>query len=146
DLEHFQFNTAVSSLMELLNYLAKAKDTAINQTSEWQEAIKTLVLLIAPLAPHISEELWEALGQPYSIHKQAWPKYDASLAATEVFTLIVQINGKLRERIENVSLSANDEEVKQLALTHINIAAQLADKELKNVIYVPKRLVNIVVK
>ena len=146
DLEHFQFNTAVSSLMELLNYLAKAKDTAINQTTEWQEAIKTLVLLIAPLAPHISEELWEGLGQPYSVHKQSWPKYDASLAASEVFTLIVQINGKLRERIEEVSLSASDEEIKQLALTHINIAPQLADKELKNVIYVPKRLVNIVVK
>lgn len=146
DINNFQFNTAVSSLMELLNYLAKAKDTVVNSTPQWQEAIKTLVLLLAPLAPHISEELWEALGQDYSVHKQAWPKYDASLAAAEVFTLIVQINGKLRERIEGVSLSASEEELKQLALTHINIAPQLADKELKNVICVPKRLVNIVVK
>lgn len=146
DINNFQFNTAVSSLMELLNYLAKAKDTVVNSTPQWQEAIKTLVLLLAPLAPHISEELWEALGQDYSIHKQTWPKYDASLAAAEVFTLIVQINGKLRERIEGVSLSASEEELKQLALTHINIAPQLADKELKNVICVPKRLVNIVVK
>jgi leucyl-tRNA synthetase len=146
DLDHFQFNTAVSSLMELLNYLTKVKDTAVSQTVEWQEAIKTFVLLIAPLAPHISEELWEALGQSYSIHKESWPKYDASLAADEVFTLIVQINGKLRERIEGVSLSASDDEVKQLALTHMNIAPQLADKEIKNVICVPKRLVNIVIK
>lgn len=146
DLEHFQFNTAVSSLMELLNYLVKAKDTTVSQTAEWQETIKIFVLLIAPIAPHISEELWEALGQDYSVHKQSWPKYDASLAADEVFTLIVQINGKLRERIEGVSLSATDEEVKQLALTHINIAPHLVDKEIKNVICVPKRLVNIVVK
>ncbi len=146
DLENFQFNTVVSTLMELFNYLAKAKETAVVNTPHWQEALKTFILLIAPLAPHISEELWEALGQPYSVHKQSWPKYDASLAANEVFTLVVQINGKLRERIEGVSLSASDEEVKQLAMSHPNIAPHLAGKELKNVICVPKRLVNIVVK
>lgn len=146
DLEHFQFNTVVSSLMELFNYLAKARETAVVNTPHWQEALKTFVLLIAPLAPHISEELWEALGQPYSVHQQSWPKYDASLAANEVFTLVVQVNGKVRERIEGVSLSASDEEVKQIAMSHPNIAPQLVDKELKNVICVPKRLVNIVVK
>lgn len=146
DIENFQFNTAVASMMELLNYLAKAKETAISNTSHWQEALRTFVLLIAPIAPHISEELWSELGEAYSIHKQSWPKYDASLAADEVFTLIVQINGKLRERIEGVSLTASEQEAKDLALSHPNIAPQITGKELKTIIYVPKRLVNIVVK
>ncbi|MEW6732652.1 MAG: leucine--tRNA ligase [Acidobacteriota bacterium] len=146
DLENFQFNTAVSSLMEYVNYLVKAKETAINQTTQWREAINNLVLLLAPIAPHISEELWEALGGSYSVHKQQWPEYNASLAADEVFTLVVQVNGKLRERIEGVPLSLSEAEARQLALSSPNVSQQIAGKEITNLIYVPKRLINIVIK
>lgn len=146
DIENFQFNTAVSTLMELINYLMKAKETALNHTAEWQQALRTLVLLIAPIGPHISEELWAELGEQYSVHQQPWPHFDASLATDEVFTLVVQVNGKVRERIEGVALGAGEEEVKQLALSNANISQQIAGKEIKNVIYVPKRLINIVVK
>lgn len=146
DIQNFQFNTAVSCLMEYVNYLGKAKETAVNHSTEWQEALKTLILLIAPLAPHISEELWEAIGGTYSVHKQSWPEYKAELAASEVFTLVVQVNGKLRDRLENISLTTTEEEVKQMALSNPNVTPHLEGKEIKNVIYVPKRLINIVVK
>jgi leucyl-tRNA synthetase len=146
DLENFRFNTAVSGLMEFVNYLTKAKETPLNKTSEWRQAFKTLVLLIAPIGPRIAEELWQELGESYSVHQQAWPQFEVNLAADEVFTLIVQINGKVRERIEDVSLSLGEAETKELALSRPNVQKQLEGKEIKNVFYVPKRLVNIVVK
>src|SRR5262249_60474057 len=109
-------------------------------TAEWQQTLRTLVLLLAPIGPYISEELWELLGQPYSIHKQAWPQFDAGLAADEVFTLVVQVNGKVRERIEDVSLTLSENEVKELALSSSNITKQLAGKKIITMIYVPHRL------
>jgi leucyl-tRNA synthetase len=145
DIEQFQFNTAVSCLMEFVNFLGKVKETTLTQTAVWPEALRTLVLLLAPLAPHIAEELWAELGETYSVHQQRWPAYDASLAADEVFTLVVQINGKVRERLEDVPLDITSDAVKALVLANKVIAAQVADKPLKNFIYVPKRLVNIVV-
>lgn len=146
DLEHFQFNTVVSTLMELLNYLADAKKSNLTNSAEWPKTLRTFLLLLAPLAPHITEELWESLGESYSIHQQSWPVFQANLAADEVFTLIVQINGKVRERIDNVPLTITEAEAKELGLARPNISSQLVDKEIKNIFYVPKRLLNIVIK
>lgn len=146
DLEHFRFNTAVARLMEYLNYLIKAKETALTTTPEWAEAVKTFVLLIAPIGPHIAEELWQELGEVYSVHQQAWPKFDSSLAADDLFTLVVQVNGKVRERISDIPVDISDEDVKRTVLEHPNIQKQIAGKEIVNIVYVPKRLINLVVR
>ncbi|MFQ6014338.1 MAG: leucine--tRNA ligase [Anaerolineae bacterium] len=143
DMESFSFNTMIARLMELNNYLIKAKVTAVVNTPAWDEAIETLLLLLAPSAPHMAEELWERTGHPYSIHQQNWPKWDEALAAEEVFTLVVQVNGKVRDRIE-VPVDISEERAKELALASVAVKRHSAGKTITRVIYVPGRLVNIV--
>jgi leucyl-tRNA synthetase len=111
----------------------------------WKETIKTLLLLQAPSVPHIAEELWEQTGHPYSIHTQSFPSWDEKLVAEEQFTLVIQVNGKLRDRVE-VPVSITDSEVRKLALSREKIKAYTDGKVIKDVIYVPGRLVNIVVR
>jgi leucyl-tRNA synthetase len=144
DMEAFTFNTIIAGLMEFTNALQKAKETAVYGTEAWEEAIETLLLLLAPCCPHIAEELWARTGKPYSIHQQAWPAFNADLAAEEVITLIVQINGKVRARIE-VSADIGEEEAKATALADENVQRHIGGKEVRKVIYVPGRLVNVVV-
>jgi leucyl-tRNA synthetase len=144
DMEAFTFNTIIAGLMEFTNALQKAKQTAVYGTEAWDEAIKTLLLLLAPCCPHIAEELWARTGRPYSVHQQSWPEYDASLAAEEVITLIVQVSGKVRARIE-VAASIGEEEAKATALADENVQRHIEGKEVRKIIYVPGRLVNIVV-
>jgi leucyl-tRNA synthetase len=144
DMEAFTFNTIIAGLMEFTNALLKAKGTAVYGTKAWEEAIETLLLLLAPCCPHITEELWARIGRPYSIHQQAWPVFDAGLAADEMITLIVQINGKLRARIE-MPAGVGEEEAKATALADENVQRHIEGKPVRKVIYVPGRLVNIVV-
>jgi leucyl-tRNA synthetase len=144
DMEAFTFNTIIAGLMEFTNALQKAKETAVYGTEAWEEAIETLLLLLAPCCPHIAEELWARTGRPYSIHQQAWPEFNAELAAEEVITLIVQINGKLRARIE-VDADIGEEEAKATALADENVQRHLEGKCVRKTIYVPGRLVNLVV-
>jgi leucyl-tRNA synthetase len=144
DMEKFAFNTIISGLMEFTNALQKAKGTAIYGTEAWDEAVETLLLLLAPCCPHIAEELWGRTGRPYSIHQQSWPEYDADLAAEEVITLVVQVNGKLRARLE-VQADVTEEEAREAALADENVRRHVGDKEIRKVIYVPGRLVNVVV-
>ncbi len=143
DMESFSFNTIVAALMEFTNALQKAKGTAVCGAEAWREAIETLLLLLAPCCPHIAEELWARTGRTYSIHQQAWPEFDAELAAEEVVTLIVQVNGKVRGRIE-VAADIGEEEAKETALADENVRRHLEGKEIRRLIYVPGRLVNIV--
>jgi leucyl-tRNA synthetase len=145
DMEAFTFNTIIAGLMEFTNALQKAKETAVYGTEAWEEAIETLLLLLTPCCPHIAEELWARTGRPYSIHQQSWPAFDADLAADEVITLIVQINGKVRARIE-VDASIDEEEAKTIALADENVQRHIAGKEVRKTIYVPGRLVNVVVR
>jgi len=145
DMEAFKFNTMIAALMEFNNYLIKAKETPVVKTPAWEEAIETLLLLLAPSCPHIAEELWARTGRPYSIHQQAWPVWDPDLAAEEVFTLVVQVNGKVRDRLE-VPVDIGEEEAKELALASDGARRHLKGLEVKRVIYVPGRLVNIVAK
>ena len=144
DMEGFAFNTIIAGLMEFSNALQKAKETPVYGTEAWEEAIETLLLLLAPCCPHIAEELWARLGRPYSIHQQSWPQFDADLAAEEVITLIVQINGKVRARLE-APADITEEAAREAALADENVQRHVGDKEIRKVIYVPGRLVNIVV-
>ncbi len=144
DMEAFTFNTIVAGLMEFTNALQKAKQTEVYGTEAWEEAIETLLLLLAPCCPHIVEELWARTGRPYSIHQQSWPEFNAALAAEEMITLIVQVNGKVRARIE-VAADIGEEEAKAAALADENVQRHVAGKKVRKVIFVPGRLVNVVV-
>jgi leucyl-tRNA synthetase len=144
DLEKFRFNTMLASLMEFSNYLSKVKEREVASDSLWREAISYLLLLLAPTSPHLAEELWSMTGHPYSIHNQAWPRYDEEIAKEEEITLVIQVNGKLRDKVL-VPASISEVEAKELALGRERVKAYIDGKKLSNVIYVPRRVVNIVV-
>jgi len=144
DMEEFSFNTYIANLMELNNTMLKAKDTAVYGTDAWAEAVETLLLLLAPACPHIAEELWSRTGRPYSVHVQAWPQWDEQVAAEETITLIVQVNGKVRDRVE-VPVEVDEETARSLALETEGAQRHIAGKTVRKVIVVPGRLVNIVV-
>lgn len=143
DFEAFEFNTIVSGLMELLNEMYKARDKGTAGTAEWDEAVDIYLKMMAPVTPHIAEELWEFHGKPYSIHQQNWPEIDVEAASEELITLIVQVDGKLRERI-TVPVDISDEDAKTAALESEAIKKFLSGKSPRKVIVVPRRLVNIV--
>jgi leucyl-tRNA synthetase len=143
-LENFSFNTSIAGLMELKNAMRDAYKTPVVNTPAWQEAIETLVTMMAPFTPHIAEELWHRLGHTESIHLQPWPEADPEVAKEDVLTLAVQVNGKVRDRIE-VPASTSADEAKAAALEAERIKEMLSGEEPKKVIYVPGRLVNIVV-
>ena len=144
DMEAFAFNTIIAGLMEFTNALIKAKGTSVYGTEPWKEAIETLLLLLAPCCPHIAEELWARTGRPYSVHQQSWPQFDADLAADEMITLVVQINGKLRARLE-APADISEEAAREAALSDENVQRHIAGQEVRKVVYVPGRLVNVVV-
>ena len=146
DVDRFKFNTAVAALMELSNHLARVWETpeGVNNAL-WKECVDKFLLLLAPLAPHISEELWERTGHPYSIHNQPFPQWDEEMAAEEEITLVVQVNGRLRERIQ-VPTSITEEEAKRLALESPNVQSYVNKQKVIRLVYVPGRLVNVVVK
>ncbi len=144
DLEKFCFNTMLSSLMEFSNYLSKVKGRGVVSGSLWQEAIGYFLLLLAPTAPHLAEELWNRTGHPYSIHNQPWPEYDEELAKEEEITLVIQVNGKLRDKVL-VPASISEIEAKELALGRERVKAYIDGKKLTRVVYVPTRVVNIVI-
>jgi leucyl-tRNA synthetase len=142
-MEAFTFNTIIAGLMEFTNALQRAKQTPVYETEAWNEAVETLLLLLAPCCPHFAEELWQRTGRPYSIHQQPWPQFDPDLAAQEVITLVVQINGKLRARIE-VPADISEEDARAAAMADENVQRHLEGKTPRKLIYVPGRLVNIV--
>nr|NIM96299.1 class I tRNA ligase family protein [Anaerolineales bacterium] len=144
DLENFEFNTVISSLMEFTNQIIDAREAGIAGTEAFKDAIEHLLLLTAPGTPHIAEELWSRLGKPYSIHLQPWPVFDAEAAKEEEITLVIQVNGKVRDRIR-VSAGISDEEARRLALESEIVQRFLEGKGPRKVIVVPGRLVNIVI-
>ncbi len=145
DLERFKFNTALAALMEYSNTLGSAWERGGVDSATWNDAIKKLLVLTAPMAPHVTEELWERTGHTYSIHNQTLPQWDETLAADEVITLVVQVNGRLRDRIE-VPVSITEDEAKKLALESESVQPHVAGKDVAKVIYVEGRLVNIVAR
>lgn len=145
DLKNIRFNTMIAALMEFTNYLAKVKEADAIASTDWQESIDTLLLLLAPTAPHLVEELWQRIGHDYSIHNQSWPKWDEALTSEDEITLVVQVNGKLRDRIA-IPASTTEVEAKQIAAGSTKVQPYLEGKEVVKEIYVPGRLVNFVVR
>ena len=145
DLEKLHLNTMISALMEFTNYLARVKGTGVVTLSDWEDSISALLRLLAPTTPHLAEELWQKTGNDYSIHNQSWPQWDKALARDEEITLVVQVNGKLRDRI-TAPVSITEAEARQLALERERVKPYLEGKKIANIIYVPGRLINLVVK
>ncbi|MFC2043700.1 leucine--tRNA ligase [Chloroflexota bacterium] len=144
DLEKIRFNTMIAALMEFTNYLAKTKEASSVSDSALKEATNILLLLLAPTTPHLTEELYQRTGHEFSIHNQSWPIWDKQLAKDEEITLVVQVNGKLRDRI-TVPAFITLEEQSQLALESKRIQSYLENKELIKTISVPGT-VNFVVR
>ncbi|MDI6783037.1 MAG: leucine--tRNA ligase [bacterium] len=144
--ERFHFNTAISAVMELVNELYRYDINAVPKPEAamvLKEAISAMTVLLSPLTPHIAEELWQRLGNTQSIFAQPWLTPDASAIVEESVTIVVQINGKVRSRLE-VPVDAKEEEIKQTALQDEKVKKWLADKPIKNIVVVPKKLVSIV--
>jgi leucyl-tRNA synthetase len=144
DLEQFEFNTVISALMELTNELYSARDSGKLGRDELQRAVENLLLLMAPEVPHLAEELWMELGQPYSIHNQPWPEFDPELAKEDEITLVIQVNGKVRDRV-TVPADISEDAARQAALASEAAQRFMEGKSPREVIVVPGRLVNIVV-
>jgi leucyl-tRNA synthetase len=147
DMEGFRFNTAVSSMMELLNAMLEvwASARAALSLAHWRETLSTFSLLLAPMAPHVAEEVWELLGNGGSVLATAWPAWDEQLAADEVVTVVVQVNGKLRDRLQ-VPVGADKEAVLAQAKASANAARFLKGARIVKEIYIPGKLVNFVVE
>ncbi|MBX3069866.1 MAG: leucine--tRNA ligase [Thermomicrobiales bacterium] len=143
DIEGFQFNTMVAALIEMSNALGDLRSDDLLTTGPWRDAIRTLVLLLAPSTPHLSEELWEKLQGEYSVHHRSWPTFDPEKAKEDSIELIVQVNGKLRDKIV-VPAGISEEEARKVALASDRVAEHLAGSEPRRVIYVPGKLVNVV--
>jgi len=144
DFESLSFNTVVSGLMELLNEMTTAKNLGAYGTEAWQEAESIYLRMLAPICPHVAEELWSRTGHPYSIHTHKWPEVDVEATQEDQITLIVQVNGKLRDRIM-MPVDISEEMAKSAALESENVQSYLGGRQPKKIIYVPGRLVNIVV-
>ncbi len=144
----FHFNTAISATMELVNeiYEVVAKFDAKKEKGGdiLKEAVKSLVILLSPFVPHIAEELWQLLGNRESIFKTKWPSYDKSAIVENVVTIVVQINGKLRARIDAPS-DITEDKLKEAVFADVKVKNTIQDKPIKDIIIVPKKLVNIVV-
>ena len=138
DLEAMKFNTAISAFMELVNFYLKEKNRV------GKDVLERALILFAPFAPHFAEELWQKLGHKDSIHKQKWPKYDPRLIKEEFITLVIQVNGRVRDKIE-VEAGISEKKAKELALLSKKIQNWISGKKIKKIIFVPKKLINIVI-
>lgn len=136
DIEEFRFNTAISSLMILVNAMEKEEVSV--------EDYKLTLVLIAPFAPHLAEELWQKVGNSESIFMQTWPKYDESLAKDEEIEMVVQVNGKVRDRL-TVAADVTEDEIRETALESEKVKVFTDGMEIKKIIFVPGKLINIVV-
>ncbi|XOB42677.1 MAG: leucine--tRNA ligase [Candidatus Nealsonbacteria bacterium] len=138
DMEKMKFNTAVAAFMEFINFGFKNKD------SIGKDVIERMLFLLAPFAPHITEELWRKMGNKDSIHNQSWPKYDKKLAEEKTITLIIQINGRVRDKIE-VEVDISEDEARDLTLNREKVKKRILGKSIKKIIFVPGKLINIVI-
>jgi leucyl-tRNA synthetase len=143
DLERFKFNTAIASLMELVNQLTRSMEERSASKVVCEEAFDTLLRLLHPMAPHLTEELWESRGHLESLLNEDWPQYDAEKLVLETVQLVVQIDGKLRDRIE-VATEAERGEIEEAVMASEKVKRHLADRKVTKFILVPGRLVNLV--
>ncbi|MGH7799940.1 MAG: leucine--tRNA ligase [Thermodesulfobacteriota bacterium] len=144
DLERFQFNTGVAAIMELLNAVSRFQPSGNNEKAALREAIETIVRLLYPFAPHIAEELWEALGYEETLVDKPWIEWDKEIVGSAAVIVVLQVNGKVRSQVF-MDPDTTDEEMKQAAFSDERVKSYIAGKEIKKVVVVPKKLVNIVV-
>jgi len=145
--ERMHFNTAIAAVMEHLNNVSSfkiKKDSAQGDMAVYREAIEILPKLINPFAPHLAEEIWEMLGRENSVLEQGWLRYKEEFLVKEEITFVIQVNGKLRSKLE-ISPDLSREKVKELALQDEKIQKYIKGKEIKKIIIVPKKLINLVV-
>jgi leucyl-tRNA synthetase len=135
DISEFKFNTAIAGMMELVN--------AIYQYGADREVYSSLILMLSPIAPHFCEEIWQSLGNKESVLKAGWPKFDPKMLVEENITIVIQVNGKVRSKVE-VPNDISDGELKELALSDEKVRQWLEGKPVKNIVVVPGRLVSIV--
>jgi leucyl-tRNA synthetase len=140
DLERLKFNTAIAALMELSHWAERERPRMSG--AEWDRTARTMVMLLAPLAPHLAEELWARIGGPYSVHRQPWPEVDRSTLESDVVTVVVQVNGRVREKL-SFPAGAGRGDVLAAALASENVRRHL-DGEPANVVFVPDRVINLV--
>jgi len=138
DIETMKFNTAVSQMMIFMNFAGKFDALP-------RPAMEKFLIILAPFAPHLSEELWSELGHKKSIFKEAWPEYNPELVKDEVINLVIQVNSRVRETME-VSADISEEEAKKIALESEKIKKWIEGKEVVKIIFVKGKLINIVVK
>jgi leucyl-tRNA synthetase len=136
DIESLSFNTAISQMMIFVNAFTNAESVPLS-------AIRTFLVLLNPFAPHLSSELWEKLASPGNVAEQPWPVYDEKLLIEDEIEIVVQVNGKVRDRMK-MSIQAREEEMKAAALANPKIQQLLAGKTVSKVVVVPKKLVNVV--
>ncbi|MCF6319141.1 MAG: class I tRNA ligase family protein, partial [Proteobacteria bacterium] len=138
------FNTAIAACMELTNALVKFKDDSENGKAVTNEGWQAIVKMLSPIVPHITQELWQKLGNDGLIVDVSWPAFDETALVKDSIELMIQVNGKLRSKIK-VAADASKQEIEALALNDENVLKFSEGKEVKKVIVVPGRLVNIVV-
>lgn len=143
DIEGNAYNTAIAALMKCLNDLYDLKSTLV-KNEEWQQSFEAMVMCVAPFAPHIADELWQDLGHSDSIHKNHWPEIYEKYLQSDTITLAVQVNGKVRAEIE-VPVGAEEASIMETALQQENVINHLGGKEPKKTIYVPRKIVSIVI-
>ncbi len=144
DIDALKFNTMIAALMEFTNFLVEVGDEELRARPIWNETIETFLVLLAPSAVFMAEELWERTGHSESIHLQPWPEWDPDLAADETFTLVVQVNGKVRDRIE-APVTIDEDGARELALASERAQAHLNGRQVRKVFYREGRLINLVV-
>ncbi len=143
--KRYNFNTAISAIMELVNAVYAIKDASAVNGGLMREIVSALLRLLAPFAPHMTEELWAQLGEEGSIHKCTWPKHDETALVQDEVEIVLQINGKVRDKVL-LPATATKDEMETLALANPRVQGFIGDKQVVKVICVPKKLVNIVVK
>jgi leucyl-tRNA synthetase len=141
----FHFNTAISAIMELLNEISSLKVSEDKESlSVIKFSLERMALLLSPFAPHLSEELWSMLGNSPSIFERQWPTFDEEALKEEEIQIVIQINGKVRDRI-SIPADSDEDFVKEKALKTQKIAPKIQGRSIKKIIYVPQRLINIVI-
>ncbi len=145
DFERMSFNTIISTLMELTNALVKAKRSPVYGTPVWDEALDIFNRMLAPVVPHIAEEIWSERGKEGSVHTAQWPAVDEAAAVRDTVTIGVQVSGKVRGEV-SISKTATQEEALGAARDNAEVAKYLEGKTVVKEIYVPGRIINIVVK
>ena len=140
----FNFNTAISTIMELVNQMYKYKEGEVNEAL-YGAAIKNLIIMLAPFIPHVTEEMWEHLGLEGSVHDSQWPSFDEKALVKDTVEIVVQVNGKIKEKL-NIAGDLSREEMQEVAMADESVKALVEGKNVVKVIAVPNKLINIVIK